>query len=233
MKRMLNMFPFVRAGARRRARDKQEIMTRLEALAADQSEIKRYVILLMESETALVKAQDVQLERLRPSRPAWIQCSVLLALSGAAIVAGTILNNSESSLSNQASSIHQTAQTDRVEAIEQLLEDFEPLNQVNSLGASALSKLSVKNLLEIMTNEAAVTQGNVNAAENEMTTANKLDTLADQAENQASRYQLFSQITLGLSAAFFGAVLGWAITQFLAELRWRKRSMPESDVATS
>jgi hypothetical protein len=33
-------------------------MTRLEALAADQSEIKRYIALLMESETTIVKAPD-------------------------------------------------------------------------------------------------------------------------------------------------------------------------------
>jgi hypothetical protein len=54
---MLHMFPFVRVGTRR-TRDKQEIMTRLEALAADQSEIKRYIALLMESETTIVKAPD-------------------------------------------------------------------------------------------------------------------------------------------------------------------------------
>jgi hypothetical protein len=82
------MFPFVRVGARRGAQDSNKIMQRLEGLVAGQTDIKQWITLLMKSETELVKAQEVQLQRLRPPSAAWIQAAVLLVISGAAIIAG-------------------------------------------------------------------------------------------------------------------------------------------------
>jgi hypothetical protein len=208
-------------------------MTRLEALAADQSEIKHHVTLLVGSETRLMKAQVIQLERLRPSKLAWLGAIFFLAVSGVVIVAGALINSRASSLSSEAASAHQSAQADRVVVVEQLLEDFEPLDQVNSLGLPELSELPYKTVLELIAEEGTVTKNTLSAAENEMSAANKLDAKADQVENDAGRDQLLSQIMLGLGSAFFGATLGWAIMQFLAELRWRKESEPKLAKTTS
>jgi hypothetical protein len=61
-----------------------------------------------------------------------------------------------------------------------------------------------------------------------MTTANRLDVQAGQIDDEAARGQLTSQIALGLGSALFGAVLGWVITQALAELRWRRENESKS-----
>jgi hypothetical protein len=50
--------------------------------------------------------------------------------------------------------------------VEQLLEDFEPLNQVNFLGASMLSRLSYQKLLEIMENEVTITHDDLTRPRN-------------------------------------------------------------------
>jgi hypothetical protein len=141
---------------------------------------------------------------------------------------GAIINTADSSLNSQAASLHQSAQSDRVVVVEQLLEDFEPLNQVNFLGASMLSRLSYQKLLEIMENEVTITHDDLTQAEKQMTTANRLDVQAGQIDDEAARGQLTSQIALGLGSALFGAVLGWVITQALAELRWRRENESKS-----
>src|SRR6266567_2439327 len=198
------------------------ITSRFDALAAEQSEIRTRVDDLTKVGTVMIKVYGIRQKRAEVSKIAWIFAGIFLALSVIMISLGTWSNVIVSSQQNSADSYHREAQTARVDAIEQLLEDFEPMSQVNSLGQLVLSKLTPQDLSKIMGAEGKATQSSLTNADKTVKTANQLDSQADNLTDGSSTLQLISQITLGIGSALFGAVLGWIITLAFAALRSKK-----------
>jgi hypothetical protein len=211
---------------------RREVIKKLESLIATQSVIILSTNALLESQAEIIKASTTQLERSRPSALAWIQATFLFLASGSLIIISAILTTQETSIGGRASALHQSAQAYRVDAVEQLVEQFGPIDQVTSLAGSRLSNISDIKFLKLMALEGKATDTALRAADTELTLANRLDSEANALDNESTSSQLLNQIMLGIGSALFGAMLGWIITQGLAELRWRKTVQSGSDKAS-
>jgi hypothetical protein len=172
-------------------------------------DVTKRLDLLMQSQTQLLNATDFALERSRPSRPVWIQAVILLALTVVLVSSAAVLSVRVSSLSSRAATLNGQAQIDSLQATQEL----QPLLDIASRSGVQymLSHASGIALREVKIADDYMHQSNLESAQ-----ANKLETMATTG-------QIAAQVTLALSSAFLGAILGWIVTQILAELRWRRR----------
>ena len=124
------------------------------------------------------------------TRTAWIFATVFLILSAAIIVFGTLTNITLSNQNDTVYAYHNEAQGLRIDAVEQLLEEFEPTNQID--------------------------------ADKTLAEANQDDNAADNLTSGDTSTELTSEISVGIGSAPFGAILGWMINLYLAEVRSKK-----------
>jgi hypothetical protein len=130
------------------------------------------------------------------------------------------------SLNDRAASYRDRAQAYRTEAVEIIVSDLGPLDATMALSGSKIKSLSSPRFLPLFTNELGISNEDNKLANSLLNNANNLDSAANNIEAGASYGQFLTQFSLGIGSALFGAVLGWLITQFLAELRWRKGIKP-------
>lgn len=182
-------------------------------------EISRKLDLLMQAQTGLLKAVTVQVERIRPSRLAWAQAGFLLIISAVGASLFAIWTVHASSVSSQVSAMHEQANADRTQALQDLL----PAGDFTALVTTAQLRqdLARPGRLRLLLAQARI-------GTNLQNQADSIDAQADRYEAGTSNSEIEAQIGLTVSSAFFGSVLGWIITQALAELRWRHHVRPGS-----
>jgi hypothetical protein len=183
-------------------------------IAGRDDEISRKLDLLMRGQTELVKAINIQLDRIRPSRLAWAQAGFFLIASATLVALSAVWAVNVSTVSSQATTLHEQANAYRTQALENLL----PFEEAGALVTPAQLRhdLADPKRLQLLLSQARI-------GTKLQDQANKMDVEADQREAKATNSQIEAQIGLAVSSAFLGSILGWMITQLLTELRWRRR----------
>jgi hypothetical protein len=207
------------AAIRRVRRAARSVLADDSARCQHDEEISRKLDLLMQAQTGLLKAVTVQLERIRPSRLAWAQAGFLLVVSAVAASSFAIWTAQASSISSQVSAMHEQANADRTQALQDLLPsgDFTALVTATQLRQDLARPERLRSML-----------AQARVGTNLQAQADSIDAQADRYEAGTSDSETEAQVGLTVSSAFFGSVLGWIITQSLAELRWRRRVRPGS-----
>jgi hypothetical protein len=199
------MFRSIRSKYIARRNQRRELLQKLEVMERNQLDVGTAIATLVTAETEVLKAVNEYRTDLRPSGFAWTQAGIWFVLSAVILVYAAITTVNESSISYNVTTLHQQADADRTIAFEGV---------VAYLANPARKQNDMPNVF--------------NSALNQLRSANKTDAEADGIENGLSGGQLRTQIALGAGSAFFGAVVGWILTQFLTLLRWPDKWRPRS-----
>ncbi len=165
---------------------------------------------LAQAQAMAIEAATVQIENMRPSKPAWrwaVLCSV-----GAAFVVATsaVLSVTSSNLDSQANTLNEQSLFNSSQANQTLV----PLMiQVTQSGPKSIFSNAEANLATLKTAESFMRMSKQESVE------------ADGVQSSAAKSQIWAQFCLAFGSALLGAMLGWIITQSLAVMR-SKRSKP-------
>lgn len=182
--------------------------------SAWQDEVIARLDSLAQNQTVLATESCIQFEKLRPSWQAVVGAVVLLVITGALLVAGTSLENSSSVLEGKAAVLRKDAQQDNSDSTRVLA----PL-------VTAVSRNGARYVASHMTKPDVA---DIQEAEKDLDLAKSANATATKAQAAASNGQHVAQLTLPTVSAFLGAILGWLLTQWFAELRWKRaRQLPE------
>lgn len=141
-----------------------------------------------------------------PSRRAWRSGLLLLALSLSGIITSALLIVNTSSAEDRAIELHEDAQSASIQAGELYL------NAIITNARRPIDHVSV-NYSERVGN------GYFKLSEAEDAEANYL-------ESHTNTSQIYAQITLAVSSAFFGVIAGWMLAPLLAERCTRRGQGP-------
>jgi hypothetical protein len=204
---------------------RRTVSHKLNELAEDLSTIIVTTTAVAKAQTQIVETLTAQLDRLRPSRLAWVQAVALLLLSGALIVLSSAIIATIDRAASEESAFHQRAQAYRVQAVAEVVEALGPVNETIALRTSRPAPISNRQFQSLLLHESRITLSEDNTAEKLLRAADVIDAKANELQ-PSSNLELFAQSALGVGSALFGAVLGWIITVILAEVRWRREIKP-------
>jgi hypothetical protein len=192
----------------RRKKWRNDVIKRLDELAQVQAKTAE---IQGESAKLQMSMTEVQIEKMQPpSKLGWVLIIFCLAASVALVVSSVKFAVDNSAIDSQAAALRQQSQTDNLQAYELLI-------------VAGVSK-------ELDGPKAAASgqQAAVRAAVSSLSLSHDESVAADRLQSSSTRNQLQAQISLAVGSAFFGAMLGWIITQGFEALRSRKRRSSSS-----
>jgi hypothetical protein len=196
-------FRYLTHSVPRRRKWRNDVIKRLDELAKVQAATAE-----LEGELAKMHMEmtKVQIEKMQPpSKPGWVLIIFCLAASAALVVSSVKFTVDNSAIDSQAAALRQKSQTDRLQA-----------NQLLTIAGVAKELAGAKAA-------AGTQQAEVEAAVYSLSLSHKENVAADRLQSSSTRYQLQAQMSLAVGSAFFGAMLGWIITQVFEALRFRRR----------
>lgn len=201
---------------RNRTSQTSKITQRLEKIDKRQDEIGTAI-------ASIQKTQETELERMRPSPVAWMLAAMLFGMSSGLLIVAIGLSVWLSSTEQQAVTLNEEVQTLHEKAITEIVAYQQPFAEIAAFGVFSTRKLPAKELQSLQ-GEAKKGNSYISSAENALDQADSAVSTLNADENSFTILQLITQMALGFASAFFGAVLGWIITQVLTEIHWRKKA---------
>ena len=175
------------------------------------------------------KTQETELERMHPSPVAWMLAAVLFGMSVVLLIGAIGLSVWLSSTEQQVVTLNEEVQTLHEKAVTEFVAYQQPFAEIAAFGVFGTKKLPAKEL-QLLQGEAKKGNSYISSAENALDQADSTVSALNADENSLTSLQLVTQMALGFTSAFFGAVLGWIITQGgLCEtlLPWAVLFLPE------